>query len=220
MGRGKNVEQFQSNASQSKIAKTLKISSTVHAYHQKIPRIWTTDEPETQYWMPIYEPLNGTTLQKAWFCGGYHCMLSGILLKVIVCKYRSSCHQTCQLKLYHARTINDMMMIQKYQHKMVCCTAEICSVVKWITIWHSFWLLGEAPSVFFQCTVQKPASLMVWECINGYGMRRLHICKADINDERYIQGLEQDVLPFRQHFLQGRPYIFMIHNTKPVNLHL
>uniref|UniRef100_A0AAR2KFA0 Tc1-like transposase DDE domain-containing protein n=1 Tax=Pygocentrus nattereri TaxID=42514 RepID=A0AAR2KFA0_PYGNA len=50
----------------------------------------------------------------------------------------------------------------------------------------------------FQCKVQKPASLMVWGCVSAHGMGNLHICEGTINAERYIQVLEQHMLPSKQ----------------------
>ena len=50
---------------------------------------------------------------------------------------------------------------------------------------------GDLPSV------QKPASLIVWRCISAYGMDTLHVLEETINTERYINVLEQHMLPFR-----------------------
>ncbi|KAK3563338.1 hypothetical protein QTP86_021817, partial [Hemibagrus guttatus] len=49
----------------------------------------------------------------------------------------------------------------------------------------------------YQRSVQKPASLMVWGCMSACGMGSLHIWKGTINAERYIQVLEQHMLPSR-----------------------
>ncbi len=59
----------------------------------------------------------------------------------------------------------------------------------------------------YQRSVQKPASLMVWGCMSACGMGSLHIWKGTINAERYIQVLEQHMLPSRRRLFQGRPCI-------------
>uniref|UniRef100_A0A9J8AZP5 Tc1-like transposase DDE domain-containing protein n=2 Tax=Cyprinus carpio carpio TaxID=630221 RepID=A0A9J8AZP5_CYPCA len=67
----------------------------------------------------------------------------------------------------------------------------------------------------YQRSVQKPASLMVWGCMSACGMGSLHICKGTINAERYIQVLEQHMLPSRRRLFQGRPCIFQHDNARP-----
>ena len=56
--------------------------------------------------------------------------------------------------------------------------------------------------------VQKPASVMVWGCVSASGMGNLHICEGTINAERYIQVLEQHMLPSKQRLFHGRPCLF------------
>ncbi len=67
----------------------------------------------------------------------------------------------------------------------------------------------------YQRSVQKPASLMVWGCMSACGMGSLHIWKGTINTERYIQVLEQHMLPSRRRLFQGRPCIFQHDNARP-----
>ncbi|ROL46630.1 Transposable element Tcb1 transposase [Anabarilius grahami] len=67
----------------------------------------------------------------------------------------------------------------------------------------------------YQRSVQKPASLMVWGCLSACGMGSLHIWKGTINAERYIQVLEQNMLPSRRRLFQGRPCIFQHDNARP-----
>ncbi len=55
---------------------------------------------------------------------------------------------------------------------------------------------GDLPA-FYQHSVQKPASLMVWGCISAYGMGSLHVLEGTMNVERYIKVLEQHMLPSR-----------------------
>ncbi len=67
----------------------------------------------------------------------------------------------------------------------------------------------------YQRSVQKPASLMVWGCMSACGMGSLHIWKGTINAERYIQVLEQHMLPSRRRLFQGRACIFQHDNARP-----
>ncbi len=73
---------------------------------------------------------------------------------------------------------------------------------------------GDLPACY-QCSVQKPASLMVWGCISTYGMGSLHVLEGTMNAERYIKVLEQRMLPFRRCPFQGRPCVFQQDNAKP-----
>ncbi len=73
---------------------------------------------------------------------------------------------------------------------------------------------GDLPACH-QRLVQKPASLMVWGCINAYGMGSLHVMEGTMNAERYIKVLEQHILPSRQRLFQGRPCVFQQDNAKP-----
>ena len=68
--------------------------------------------------------------------------------------------------------------------------------------------------------VQKPASVMVWGCVSASGMGNLHICEGTINAERYIQVLEQHMLPSKQRLFHGRPCLFQQDNAKPHSAHL
>ncbi len=43
---------------------------------------------------------------------------------------------------------------------------------------------GHLPACY-QCSVQKPASLMVWGCISVYGMGSLHVLEGTMNAEMY-----------------------------------
>ncbi len=55
---------------------------------------------------------------------------------------------------------------------------------------------GDLPACY-QHLVQKPASLMVWGCISGYGMGSFHVSEGTLNAERNIKALEQHMLPSR-----------------------
>ncbi len=66
---------------------------------------------------------------------------------------------------------------------------------------------GDLPACH-QRSVQKPASLMVWGCINAYNMGSLHVLEGTVNAERYIQVLEEHMLPSRR-------CVFQQNNAKP-----
>ncbi len=51
--------------------------------------------------------------------------------------------------------------------------------------------------------------------MSACGMGSLHIWKGTINAERYIQVLEQHMLPSRHRLFQGRPCIFQHDNARP-----
>src|SRR4029434_8851544 len=63
--------------------------------------------------------------------------------------------------------------------------------------------------------VQKPGSVMVWGCVSALGKGNVHFCDATINAEKYIEILEQHMLPLRIHPFQGSPCIFQQDNAKP-----
>ncbi len=46
-------------------------------------------------------------------------------------------------------------------------------------------------------------------------MGSLHVLEGTMSAERYIQVLEQHMLPSRQLLFQGRPYAFQQDNAKP-----
>ncbi len=54
----------------------------------------------------------------------------------------------------------------------------------------------------------KSQSLMVWGCISAYGMGSLHVLEGTMNAERYIEVLEQHMLPSRRR-------VFQQDNAKP-----
>uniref|UniRef100_A0A9J7ZU29 Tc1-like transposase DDE domain-containing protein n=1 Tax=Cyprinus carpio carpio TaxID=630221 RepID=A0A9J7ZU29_CYPCA len=107
-------------------------------------------------------------------------------------------------------------MIQKRRHFLWAKAHLKWTVAKWKTV---LWLEESKFEVLFgklgrhvirtkedkdnpgcyQHSVQKPASLMVLGCMSACGMGSLHIWKGTINAERYIQVLEQHMLPSRPH---------------------
>ncbi len=136
----------------------------------------------------------------------------------------------CRLKLYRSKKKPYLNMIQKRRRFLWAKAHLKWTVAKWKTVLWSdeskfevlFGKLGrhvirtkedkDNPSCY-QRSVQKPASLMVWGCMSACGMGSLHIWKGTINAERYIQVLEQHMLPSRRRLFQGRPCIFQHDNA-------
>ncbi len=130
----------------------------------------------------------------------------------------------CQLKLYHAKRKPYVNMVQKCRH--------VLWVLKWKSVlWsevskldilvgnhgcHVLWAKeeGDLPACY-QCSVQKPASPMVWGCISAYGMGSLHVLESTMNVERFIKVLEQHMLPSRRRLFQERFCVFQQDNAKP-----
>ncbi len=158
-------------------------------------------------------------------------MSPGILPETTVGKHRRAICR-CQLKLYHAKRKPYVNMVQK-RHHVLWAKAHLKWIVsKWKSVLWSdgskFDILvenhrsrvlrakeeGDLPACY-QHSVQKPASLMVWGCISAYGMGSLHVLEGTMNAERYINVLEQHMLPSRQRVFQGRPCVFQQDNAKP-----
>ncbi len=138
----------------------------------------------------------------------------------------------CQLKLYHAKRKPYVNMVQK-RRRILWAKAHLkWTVSKWKSVLWSdeskFHILvgnhrcrvlwakeeGDLPA-YYQHSVQKPASLMVWVCISAYSMGSLHVLEGTMNTERYIKVLEQHMLPSRWRLFQGRPCVFQQDNAKP-----
>ncbi len=138
----------------------------------------------------------------------------------------------CQLKLYHAKRMPYVNMVQKRLHVLWAKAHLKWTVSKWKSVLWSdeskFDILvgnhgrrvlrakeeGDLPACY-QRSVQKPASLMVWGCICAYGMGSLHVLEGTMNAETYIKVLEQHTLPSRRRLFQGRPCVFQQDNAKP-----
>ncbi len=160
-------------------------------------------------------------------------MGSGILPENIVGEHNHRAFAVAGLKLYRSKKKPYLNMIQKAQpfslgqgsFKMDCGKSGklFCGQDK-SKFEVLFGKLGrhvirtkedkDNPSCY-QRSVQKPASLMVWGCMSACGMPSLHIWKGTINAERYIQVLEQHMLPSRRRLFQGRPCIFQHDNARP-----
>ena len=72
----------------------------------------------------------------------------------------------------------------------------------------------------YQQQVQNPGSVMVWGCVSALGKGNSHFCDGTINAEKYIEILEQHMLPSRRHPFQGSPCIFQQDNAKPHSAHI
>ncbi len=114
----------------------------------------------------------------------------------------------CQIKLYHAKRD----MVQKHSCVLwakarLKWTVSKCKIALWSDESKFDILVGnhgrrvlrakqerDLP-VCYQCSVQKPASLMEWGCV--YSMCSLHVLEGTMNAERYIKVLEQHMLPSR-----------------------
>ncbi len=145
----------------------------------------------------------------------------GILSETTVGKH----NLPCQLKLYHAKRKPYVNMVQKRRRVLWAKAHLKWTVSKWKSIlWsdeskfdilvgnHGRRILrakeeGDLP-VCYQRSVQKPASLMVWGCISAYSMGSLHVLEGNMNAERYIEVLEQHMLP-------SRLCVFQQDNAKP-----
>ncbi len=159
-------------------------------------------------------------------------MGSGILPENIVGEHNHRAIRRCRLKLYRSKKKPYLNMILKRRRFLWAKAHLKRTVAKWKTVLWSdelkfevlFGKLGRCvirtkedkdnPSCY-QRSVQKPASLMVWGCMSACGMGSLHIWKGTINAERYIQVLEQHMLPSRRRLFQGRPCIFQHDNARP-----
>ncbi len=61
---------------------------------------------------------------------------------------------------------------------------------------------GDLPACH-QCSVQKPASLIVWGCISAYGMGSLHVLEGTMNAERY-KGFRATYAPLQMTSISGK----------------
>ncbi len=239
MLRRKIVEQYQKGVSQRKIAKSLKLSSsTVHNIIQRFRESGTISVRKGQGRKTILDARDLRALRR-------HCITyrNATVMEITTCAQEyfqktlsvNTIHRAirrCRLKLYRSKKKPYLNMIQKRRRFLWAKAHLKWTVAKWKTVLWSdeskfevlFGKLGrhvirtkedkENPSCY-QRSVQKPASLMVWGCMSACGMGSLHIWKGTINAERYIQVLEQHMLPSRRRLFQGRPCIFQHDNARP-----
>ncbi len=230
--RRKIVEQYQKGVSQRKIAKSLKLSSyTVHNIIQRFRESRTISVRKGQGRKTILDARDLRALRR-------HCITyrNATVMEITTWAQEyfqktlsvNTIHRAirrCRLKLYRSKKKPYLNMIQKRRHFLWAKAHLKWTVAKWKTVLWSdeskfevlFGKLGrhvirtkedkDNPSCY-QRSVQKPASLMEWGCMSACGMGSLHIWKGTINAERYIQVLEQLMLPSRRRLFQGRPCIF------------
>ncbi len=239
MLRRKIVEQYQKGVSQRKIAKSLKLSSsTVHNIIQRFRESGTISVRKGQGRKTILDARDLRGLRR-------HCITyrnatvmeittwaQEYFQKILSVNTIHRAFRRCRLKLYRSKKKPYLNMIQKRRRFLWAKAHLKWTVAKWKTVLWSdeskfevlFGKLGrhvirtkedkDNPSCY-QRSVQKPASLMVWGCMSACGMGSLHIWKGTINAERYIQVLEQHMLPSRRRLFQGRPCIFQHDNARP-----
>ncbi len=239
MLRRKIVEQYQKGVSQRKIAKSLKLSSsTVHNIIQRFRESGTISVRKGQGRKTILDARDLRALRR-------HCITyrNATVMEITTWAQKyfqktlsvNTIHRAirrCRLKLYWSKKKPYLNMIQKRRRFLWAKAHLKWTVAKWKTVLWSdkskceviFGKLGrhvirtkedkDNPSCY-QHSVQKPASLMVWGCMSACGMGSLHIWKGTINAERYIQVLEQHMLPSRRRLFQGRPCIFQHDNARP-----
>ncbi len=239
MLRRKIVEQYQIGVSQRKIAKNLKLSSsTVHNIIQRFRESGTISVRKGQGRKTILDARDLRALRR-------HCITyrNATVMEITTWAQEyfqktlsvNTIHRAirrCRLKLYRSKKKPYLNMIQKRRRFLWAKAHLKWTVAKWKTVLWSdeskfevlFRKLGrhvirtkedkDNPSCY-QRSVQKPASLMVWGCMSACGMGSLHIWKGTINAERYIQVLEQHMLPSRRRLFQGRPCIFQHDHARP-----
>ncbi len=239
MLRRKIVEQYQKGVSQRKIAKSLKLSSsTVHNIIQRFRESGTISVRKGQGRKTILDARDLRALRR-------HCITyrNATVMEITTWAQEyfqktlsvNTIHRAirrCRLKLYRSKKKPYLNMIQKRRRFLWAKAHLKWTVAKWKTVLWSdeskfevlFGKLGrhvirtkedkDNPRCY-QRSVQKPASLMVWGCMSACGMGSLHIWKGTINAERYIQVLEQHMLPSRRRLFQGRPCIFQHDNARP-----
>ena len=154
-------------------------------------------------------------------------MGSGILPETIVSEHNPPCHPPAETLQCKEEAISKQdpqaqaFSLGQGSFKMECGKMEDCSVVRRVT--SSFWKCGTPchpdqrgqgqPKLL--STLSSEACMMVWGCMSACGMGSLHVWKGTINAEKYIQVLEQHMLPSRHHLFQGRPCIFQQDNARP-----
>ena len=235
----KIVEQFKNNISQSKIARNLGIStSTVHNIIKRFRESGEITAGKRHARKPRLNDRDLRSLRRHCLKNRHECVKD--ITKWAQENFRKPLSvntvrhyiSKCKLKLYHAKQKPFMNNIQK-RRRVLWARAH----VKWTDAqWKS--VLWSDESTFqivfgntgrrvlrtkeeadhpdcYQRKVQKPASVMVWGCISSHGMGDLHFCEGNINAEKYIQILEQHMLPSKQRLFHGRPCLFQQDNAKP-----
>ena len=237
--REKIVEQFKNNVPQRTIARNLGISSsTVHNIIKRFRESGEITACKRQGRKPTLNARDLRSLRRHCIKNRHQCVkdittwaqehfrkpLSVNTVRRYICK--------CNLKLYYAKQKPFINNTQK-RRRLLWARAHL----RWTDAkWESVLWSDESTFqiVFGKCgrrvlrtkeekdhpdcygrKVQKPASVMVWGCVSASGMGNLQICEGTINAERYIQVLEQHMLPSKQCLFHGRPCLFQQDNAKP-----
>ncbi len=239
MLRRKIVEQYQKGVSQRTIAKSLKLSSsTVHNIIQRFRESGTISVRKGQGRKTILDARDLRALRR-------HCITyrNATVMEITTWPQEyfqktlsvNTIHRAirrCWLKLYRSKKKPYVNMIQKRRRFLWAKVHLKWTVAKWKTVLWSdeskFEVLfgnwdamssglkrTRTTQVVISAQFRSPASLMVWGCMSACGMGSLHIWKGTINAERYIQVLEQHMLPSRRRLFQGRPCIFQHDNARP-----
>ncbi len=231
MGRVRKmiVEYFKGNAPQRQTAMALQISSST--LHDIIKRFWETGEISVHKGQGRISLLDACGLRAL----RQHCITHQHDSVIDITKWAQEYFQKplsvntirraicrCQLKLYHAKRKPYVNMVQKLFGVLWAKAHLKWTVSKWKSVlWsneskfdilvgsHGCRVLrakeeGDLP-VCYRHSVQKPAYLMVWGCIS---VGRLHVLEGTMNAGRYIQVLEQHMLPSRWR-------VFQQDNAKP-----
>ena len=237
--REKIVEQFKNNVPQRTIARNLGISSST--VHNIIKRFRESGEITACKRQGRKPTLNARDLRSLWrHCiKNLHQCVKDITTwaqehfrKPLSVNTVRRYIRKCNLKLYYAKQKPFINNTQK-RRRLLWARAHL----RWTDAkWKSVLWSDESTFqiVFGKCgrrvlrtkeekdhpdcygrKVQKPASVMVWGCVSASGMGNLHICEGTINAERYIQVLEQHMLPSKQRLFHGRPCLFQQDNDKP-----
>ncbi len=226
------VEYFKNNVPQRQIAKALQISSsTVHNIIKRFRETGEISVRKGQGRRPLLDAHGLRALRR-------HCITHRHDSVIDITKWAQEYFQKpmsvniirhaiyrCQIKIYHAKKKPFVNMVQK-RRRVLCAKAHLkWTVSKWKSVLWSDESKFDIPVVnqgcralrakeegdlpaCYQCSVQKPASLMVWRCISAYSMGSLHVLYGTMNAERYIKVLKQHMLPSRQ-------CVFQQDNAKP-----
>ncbi len=216
--RKKTVEYFKNNILQRQSAKALQISSsTVHNIIKRFRETGEISVRKEQGRRPLLDARVLLALRGHCITHQHDSFIDmgpGILPETTVGKHNPPCHLQMPTKALSCRKKAicehgpeaPLCPVGQGSFKMDCFKVEKCSMVyesksDILVRNHGRRVLrakeeGDLPACY-QCSVQNPASLMVWGCISAYGMGSLHVLEGTRNDERYIKGLEQHMLPSR-----------------------
>ncbi len=242
--REKIIEMFKNNVPQRKIGRDLDISpSTVHNIIKRFKESGGISVRKGQGRKPKLNNRDLRSLRRHCI-KNRHSSISDITTwaqdyfgkPLSSTTIRSYIHK-CQLKLYCAKRKPYVNSVQKRRRLLWARRHLGWTITQWKRV---LWSDESVFQVFFgrngrrvlrtkeekdhpdcyQQQVQKPGSVMVWDCVSALGKGNLHFCDGTINAEKYIEILEHNMLPSRRHLFQGRPCIFQQDNAKPHSAHI